>query len=413
MWGSVRNCVRGSNGLVRLWVLIERLLPALVVFVPAVAQADYVRVEGRAVAGAEDASIIFLNRCEGGLTVKSAWVDDANKNKSTILEADAVLPEYAFGDASWNEVVRRTRELFAPFDVIVTEEDPAPAIHYEAVVCGAGIDAGFRATYGVAPFSCEPFPNSINFTFPETIGNDPRVIAETVAQEVAHTFGLDHLLDCHDPMTYLDDCGPKSFQNARLDCGEYEPRECDCGGYTQNPHKYLIGAFGRQSDEDGPVVSIVAPVDGDLVEPGAELEISIEVEDAAGIASVALYSNGELASELFEEPWGPWPVRNIPEGEYEFYVVATDGLGNESLSESVVVRAGNEEDPGVGDEDEDQVADTAQPELDRGNAEMGADEGCGCVAGTGRTAYGTPAVLLLLLIARRRRRARAGARSRA
>ena len=379
---------------------------------PAVAHADYIRVPPRPVTGAADGAIVFLNRCEGGLTIKSAWVDDANKNKSTIIQSDAVLPEYAFGDASWNEVVRRTRELFAPFDIVVTDEDPAPAVHYEAVVCGAGLDAGFRATYGIAPFSCEPFPNSINFTFPETIGNDPRVIADTVAQEVAHTFGLDHLLDCRDPMTYLDDCGPKSFQNAKLECGEYEPRECDCGGYTQNPYKYMTRTFGPQSDEDGPAVSIVAPVDGDLVEPGAELEITIDIEDTAGIESVALYSNGELASELTGEPWGPWPVRNIPEGEYEFYVVAVDGLGNESISESVSVRAGYEEDLGEDeDEDEDQVADTSDPGEDgSGRDAMGEDEGCGCVAGQ-RGSGGPAALLLLLLIARRR--ARSGVRTRA
>ena len=54
-------------------------------------------------------------------------------------------------------------------------------------------------------------------------------LCETVTQEVAHAFTLDHELLCEDPMTYLDGCGAKSFQNVLAPCGEYEERPCSCG----------------------------------------------------------------------------------------------------------------------------------------------------------------------------------------
>ena len=67
----------------------------------------------------------------------------------------------------------------------------------------------------MSPFSCGYIPNAISFTFANIYGGDVDEICWTVAQETAHSWGLDHKFDNRDPMTYLPS-GPsrKMFQNA-------------------------------------------------------------------------------------------------------------------------------------------------------------------------------------------------------
>ena len=73
------------------------------------------------------------------------------------------------------------------------------------------------------------------------------IICETAGQETAHAFGLDHEFLCQDPMTYLVGCGAKSFQDEYVPCGEFQPRECNCGTPTQNSVQSMYQLFGRPS----------------------------------------------------------------------------------------------------------------------------------------------------------------------
>lgn len=84
--------------------------------------------------------VLFLNRCAGGQTV-SPGNENSSANTSSILGGSVNFPEFPYGDAAWNEVVARTRELYTPFNVQVTDVDPAPAPHDEVIVCGDGAAA--------------------------------------------------------------------------------------------------------------------------------------------------------------------------------------------------------------------------------------------------------------------------------
>lgn len=48
-----------------------------------------------------------------------------------------------------------------------------------------------------------------------------------------------------DLMTFLNDCGEKSFVDLDVACGEFEPRSCSCGSETQNSHQQLAALAGR------------------------------------------------------------------------------------------------------------------------------------------------------------------------
>jgi MYXO-CTERM domain-containing protein len=53
-------------------------------------------------------------------------------------------------------------------------------------------------------------------------------------------------------MTYLTGCGVKSFQDIDAPCGEYGPRDCECGGASQSSYQKLVAEFGRAGEAPAP-----------------------------------------------------------------------------------------------------------------------------------------------------------------
>lgn len=304
--------------------------------------------------------ILFLNRCTGGETI-SPGQEDSRANTSSILNSTVNFPEYPFGDGSWGEVMTRARELYAPFNVQVTDVDPSPATHDEVIVCGNAASAGFDGAGGVAPFSCGVIPNAITYVFAETMGNNPEALAIVIGQESAHAWGLDHEYQCDDPMTYLNWCGDVQFQDGDYPCGEYSERQCSCGGATQNSYQHIMGLFGGSTpDTQSPVATVTSPSDGAEFDTGADFEITVDVSDDVDVTVVTLFVNGQAQGSDDSAPFGPWPASDTPDGTYEFYVEAEDFAGNVGSSEVVTVHVGgvgasgaDDDDPSAGSEGDD------------------------------------------------------------
>jgi hypothetical protein len=371
--------------------------------------------------------VLYLNRCEGGQTVTSGWPDDSTVKRSGILYGTVHFPPYPYGDASWQQVVEHTREIFAPFNIAITDIDPSPSPHDAAIVCGSGGLAGFHGAGGVAPFTCGVITNPITFTFPESLGNNARVIAEVIAQEAAHAWGLDHSYKCEDPMTYLSGCGPKSFQDGSYPCGEYSPRSCECGGSTQNTFAHIMALFGPAvPDLHPPTVAITYPQHGQVFEAGSDFEIRVKVDDDVGVTLVSLEVNAQVVSQDTEEPFGPWPVVDIPEGVYELQAEASDASGKTGVSGIVRIEVtadgmppddddgvdsqgggGPHPDGGTDDDAEDPSAESGALPPGFG---PGDEAGPGCTCATGPSRSTAPAWLVVGLIfgliARRRPRPR-------
>jgi MYXO-CTERM domain-containing protein len=343
--------------------------------------------------------ILFLQRCAGGLTITPGGGGSIN-NQSEIIGGPINFPPFPYGDNAWNQVVDITRDLFAPFNITVTDVDPGNTPHDEAVVCGDGAMAGFAGAGGVAPFSCGVINNAITFTFAQTLGNNPQLIAEVIGQEAAHAWGLDHEFLCQDPMTYLSGCGPKSFQNVNAQCGEYNPRQCSCGGNSQNSYQHIINTFGAAvPDNQAPTAAITYPNDGEVFLPGAEFEISVSVNDNVQVAQVILFVNGSAEGSDATAPFGPWPVSNIPQGTYAFHIEATDVAGNATTSPVVTIHVTPSGEPPPPTDDSgggtgDPPADSGEGGLDTGNdggLDTGNDDGGGDGGGAGALppGYGT------------------------
>ncbi len=349
---------------------------------------------GRVVADGELSAppVLYLNRCKNGCVITPGF-EDSRTNKSSIIDTTAFIPEYDYGDESWTAVVDCVRGMYADFGIAITDEDPGEDTeHFEAIVAGAPTDAGFSSRVGgVAPFSCGVIENSITYTFVRQYGNNPQQICQTIAQESAHAFGLDHELLCEDPMTYLTGCGSKCFQDTDAPCGEDVARRCSCGGQTQNSWQRLHELFG-DGEGQAASLSISGPSDGDVVRPGFHVNVDVSVACIANVEThIDDMSIGTVPTwpYVFDSPVGLEP------GPATIRAVATDNYGNTTeTSIQVTVDAACERDEDcdgalvcagglcvVDDGGDDGGNACAEGSADCGEPQPEAD--CGCATGGG------------------------------
>jgi hypothetical protein len=239
---------------------------------------------------AHTSNIIFLNRCQGGCTF-TPGNEDSRTNRSGIVSRTSSISQWAHGDANWNKLVSCVQAMYDPFDVVITDVDPGPEVeHFEAVVAGTPGNLGLSSGIGgISPFACGIINNAVNFSF-ANIYNSVTDICHTVAQESAHSFGLEHEYLCSDPMTYLDGCGKKWFHDESASCGEYSPRSCDCK-QQQNSYQELLAHFGP-GQNPGPKLDFVRPLDQEEVDSAFEIEID-GAEYHYGLEGVEVFVNGE------------------------------------------------------------------------------------------------------------------------
>ncbi|MCE9580140.1 MAG: hypothetical protein K8W52_43895 [Deltaproteobacteria bacterium] len=204
---------------------------------------DLVRVLRR---GGGPSRVIFL---DGRALAVTAGDDDAAQLRSSVIahqrRSRVQVPGWQGGAARWREVVACVRDLYAPFDVEVTDRVPATDDYLRVVVGGRPGDIGASRTFtGLAPFNGGVIPRAIVFAFAAQVGHDPRAVCEVIGMETAHAYGLDHEHDCRDVMTYLPPCGPKVFVDVDARCGEATVRACEGGAATQNSYRRLRDVLG-------------------------------------------------------------------------------------------------------------------------------------------------------------------------
>jgi uncharacterized protein (TIGR03382 family) len=198
--------------------------------------------------------VIYLNH--DGVTL-TPGDNDSSTQTSSIVTEQADVGGWDIDDASWAATVACVQNMYAAFDVKVTDQDPGNVPHIEALIGGSPADVGLPDNVaGVSPFTadCSVIENSIAFTFTDVLNDDPQTICEVVSQEIAHSFGLDHEMLPSDPMTYLDYNGDRSFQDDMATCGEYDGRMCGINGSVcrekQNSVQLLTARLGAAGGSD-------------------------------------------------------------------------------------------------------------------------------------------------------------------
>jgi uncharacterized protein (TIGR03382 family) len=193
---------------------------------------------------------IFLNR-DGAVLLPGD--NDARLSTSSIVREPTLLTPWEIDDDTWSETVACVKDLYARFDVTITDEDPGDVPHLEAVFGGHPFDVGLPDNVaGVSPFTtdCSVIENSVVFTFTDVLPDDAQLMCEVMGQEIAHSFGLDHQMLASDPMTYLDYDGKRTFKDQLSACGEFEDRPCGIAGSVcrnkQNSVQLLESRLGRR-----------------------------------------------------------------------------------------------------------------------------------------------------------------------
>lgn len=290
--------------------------------------------------------IIFINNClPGGCVINAGNYTDSRDNTSQIPDTTSVLSPFVHSQEVWDRTIECVREVYGPYGVQIVTEDPGDADHHEAILAGTSDELGMPPdVLGVAPISCtQPLDNAISFSFANSMGPDWIQLCWTVAQESAHAFGMDHVFECEDPMTYIPNCGQKFFRNLDMPCGEFEERPCMCGGATQNSHNSLLAVFGEGQPVAPPELSILYPEDGATV--GDNFVVLFEATDPRLINHAEVYVNGWLyetvpGHDFFNaiEPYIFVPSDSLGDGVMDIEVIAYNDMGASATDTISIVR---------------------------------------------------------------------------
>jgi len=169
-------------------------------------------------------------------------------------------------------------------------------------------------------------PNAVSYSFANVYGGSVDDICWTVAQETAHSWGLDHKFDNRDPMTYLQS-GPsrKNFMNESGPCGEFSARSCDCGGNSMNSYAEILDTFGG-NEPTPPTIEITAPTQGQTGLP-AGFPVQAQINDDVGVAKVELRIDNVLIATKEKSPWAFTAPMNTTDGTHQIELTAYDFSG--------------------------------------------------------------------------------------
>ncbi len=309
--------------------------------------------------------IMYLNRCVGDCTLMPGAEDDAREGISTLLSLPGPhqISAFALGDDVWNDVVTCLKNVWSPYGLTMTETRPAPSeVYSEAIIAGRGgqFDQD-EAFAGFAPLDqfCRSLSYAVSTTFANqwvdyNLGADTAIdICRVASQEIAHTYGLDHIYQflegdssCSDPMTYRFDCGgEKFFRNRSAVCGEEQTRDCRCGPVQQS-HSFLLAKLGAGTATTTTDVSITSPAADASIMNGAVIAASGVSQ--RGIVEVVFRLNGY--------PWGTAPgaafgprgqlrsnylymlPADVPDGVIDIEVEAFDDIGISAVDTVTVMK---------------------------------------------------------------------------
>jgi hypothetical protein len=239
--------------MVNIILLVATLMPAVVTTKPNAKGQSFARQALAATGNTQRAQsrTIYLNR--DGVVLRPGD-NNSSLDTSSVVTAPTEITGWNIDDDTWEETVACMKNMYAPFDVVITDRDPGSVPHIEAVFGGHPNDVGLPdEVAGVSPFTtdCSIIERSIVFTFTDVIEDNAQLMCEIMAQEIAHSYGLDHEMLPEDPMTYLEYNGNRTFQDEMAHCGEFGQRMCGIDGSVcrqrQNSFQLLTDRLGASA----------------------------------------------------------------------------------------------------------------------------------------------------------------------
>jgi len=321
-----------------------------------------------------DTHILFMNKCTGGCVVTHSNNTD-NRTDHSDIYSGGTLSQFSGSAATWTAVMSCMRDTFSRFNVTITDVDPGSTPHMEVMVAGLGSQMGApNGVLGVADFpcasigNCDTFvPNALVFDYANdsyyasqgSVTNNANEICATAAQEIAHTWALDHVVDASDPLTYNSYMvngviAVRQFKNTQKcgsDCqGGQSPFGLTCTGSggqashacavnnaaTQDEVSMITALFGSGTpDSTPPTVTITAPANNASVTPG--FAITATGTDNTGLAGLQATLDGTSLGTDSSAPFQWTAPANLTTGSHHLVVTATDLSGNTAMAAIDVV----------------------------------------------------------------------------
>jgi MYXO-CTERM domain-containing protein len=276
------------------------------------------------------------------------------QNNCSNLFFGTVLP-YTGDAAKRASVIQIVRTRLNDFGITVTDTRPGSG-DYDMEMVGDWAGVGDQGFAGVAP-SIDCFDNrggEVSFTL-EAAGTSDG-IAEIILQEVAHTWGLEHVDDQGDLLYPTTQGQNKIFKDECLtivrlnDDGSTTPVNANCnavhnqfcGSNVQNSYQEMLGLFGPGvPDTISPTVEILTPTEGETIEGDVNLTVRFEDNQSPVIINATILVESDSLEGPAESTGayaGPseleFPINDLPSGEYTITIDATDEDDNPS-SDSV------------------------------------------------------------------------------
>jgi hypothetical protein len=343
--------------------------------------------------------VIYMNK--NGVTL-TPGNNDSRTNRSTIASQSTTLAAWNVSAANWQAVMSCTRDLFARFDVQVVDTDPGNVPHIEAVFGGSPTQLGLpNNVAGVSPFTtdCSIIENSVVFTFTGAFNFTPREACEIMAQEIAHSYGLDHELLASDPMTYLNYNGNRAFQDQAAACGESTQRPCGINGSTCRPNQNSVTLLKERlgiADAVAPTMAWTSPPNNSTVPPGFEVRAS-GTDNIAVTAAVLKIDGTQVETKTGPGPYTFVTSPTLAEGQHTVIIEISDGKNIKSEARTVTVKKGAPPPADTGSGSAGGTGDSDDEALDNGNI-VG---GCAAAGGQAGVLF---ALGFLAALTRRRRR---------
>lgn len=202
--------------------------------------------EPRAARRPPAAVVVHLDFTDGTEGVVRGDDDDATRMVSRLCATPALArweasPACGTRDRCRDEVLRRVRAYFEPYNVRFTISRPPPHAPYTTIVIAPPVAACTFGGRGIAFADCgNANPRSLGFVF--DCHGEAGACAVLVAHEAAHTFGLVHSRDQGDIMTAAPEDPALRFRAVP------SPTEANaCGVRVQNSHEALLAALGPRA----------------------------------------------------------------------------------------------------------------------------------------------------------------------
>lgn len=194
-----------------------------------------------------DAHIVYLNRFAG--TYSGSNDTSPANNESELVSGTATLAAWDVPTEGFIAMQLCLAEVLAPFNVAITDTEPAAEPYHEIAFTGSNSDliVGPSDVTSLADFGCTPADNTISFVF---AGNDnPLTACQSAAFVVGFSQGLSRVAEnCEDAMTFASACTSQvEFADVIQACGNRDgvPSSCICHqGLTQNSFQLLTSTFG-------------------------------------------------------------------------------------------------------------------------------------------------------------------------